>query len=111
MVNNEGRDNRDLIFITAVNTNRSSKKVVSTNFAGCSSISNPLYGPVDEEMGGLQSEERKRKRVGPDNVSIMDVERMNNLGGSDNIVVQDGDNTSPKNLMLAGIAGQARLSS
>lgn len=110
LASNEGRDNRELIIISAVNKNSSSRKAVSTNFAGGTSFSNPLYGPEDEEMSGLQAEERKRKRVGPNNLGIMNMEGANNMGDLENTVMQDGDNTSPKNLMLAGTAVQARHS-
>ncbi|KAL8088288.1 hypothetical protein AgCh_038171 [Apium graveolens] len=80
LVSNEGRNNRNLIILSADNKDSSSRKFVSTNFVGGISFSNPLFGPVDEEMSGLQSEERKRKRVGSDNLSITNTEEANNPG-------------------------------
>lgn len=108
-----GRDNRELIIVTADSARISKQKDNSANFMGFKSNSNPLYGPEDDLIIGLQLEGNKRKRIGPASASAMDTEEGNILSGpvivqqEMGVVISDSDLATPSNSLSAKLAKQA----
>lgn len=116
-VGKERRDIRDEIATKSVKTNLMVPHITNNEIVGFKASQNPLYGPEEDELDGLQLEERKRKRIGPDSLSTMDVDGNNILSGPNNThnitgaVISDSDLATPSSSLSAKLAKQASRSS
>lgn len=79
----EGSDSRQVVKYSSGNVITPAIQMNNTAFTRYQIYSNELIGPHEEELDGLNIEERKRRRSGPVSMRTMDIEgELNVLGPS-----------------------------